>query len=48
MDVYIKGNDTEKELYTQMNEKAKNANDNFFKLMKVVENNNWGQISPVE
>lgn len=27
MDVYIKGNDTEKELYTQMNEKAKNAND---------------------
>lgn len=26
MDVYIKGNDTEKELYTQMNEKAKNAN----------------------
>ena len=27
MDVYIKGNDTEKELYTQMNEKAKNANE---------------------
>ena len=27
MDVYIKGNDTEKELYTQMNEKAKNATD---------------------
>ena len=26
MDVYIKGNNTEKELYTQMNEKAKNAN----------------------
>ncbi len=25
MDVYIKGNDTEKEIYTQMNEKAKNA-----------------------
>ena len=33
-------------IYTQW--KAKNANDNFFKLMKVVENNNWGQISPVE
>lgn len=27
MDVYIKGNETEKELYTQMNDKAKNAND---------------------
>lgn len=27
MDVYIKGNDTEKELYSQMNEKAKNANE---------------------
>lgn len=27
MDVYIKGNDTEKELYTQMNEKAKTANE---------------------
>ena len=26
MDVYIKGNKIEKELYTQMNEKAKNAN----------------------
>lgn len=26
MDVYIKGNKVEKELYTQMNEKAKNAN----------------------
>ena len=26
MDVYIKGNDTEKEIYTQMNEKAKTAN----------------------
>lgn len=26
MDVYIKGNAVEKELYTQMNEKAKNAN----------------------
>lgn len=25
MDVYIKGNETEKELYTQMNDKAKNA-----------------------
>ncbi|MBQ8459810.1 hypothetical protein IJ541_06880 [bacterium] len=25
MDVYIKGNEVEKELYTQMNEKAKNA-----------------------
>lgn len=25
MDVYIKGNDTEKEIYTQMNEKAKTA-----------------------
>lgn len=25
MDVYIKGNSTEKEIYTQMNEKAKNA-----------------------
>ena len=25
MDVYIKGNDTEKEIYTQMNEKAKSA-----------------------
>lgn len=25
MDVYLKGNDTEKELYTQMNEKAKTA-----------------------
>lgn len=25
MDVYIKGNETEKELYTQMNNKAKNA-----------------------
>lgn len=27
MDVYIKGNDTERELYTQMNEKAKKANE---------------------
>jgi len=27
MDVYIKGNETEKELYTQMNEKAKDANE---------------------
>ncbi len=27
MDVYIKGNSAEKEIYTQMNEKAKNAND---------------------
>lgn len=27
MDVYIKGNKVEKELYTQMNEKAKDAND---------------------
>ena len=27
MDVYIKGNTAEKELYTQMNEKAKNANE---------------------
>lgn len=26
MDVYIKGNKVEKELYTQMNEKAKTAN----------------------
>lgn len=26
MDVYIKGNKVEKEIYTQMNEKAKNAN----------------------
>ena len=26
MDVYIKGNKIEKELYTQMNEKAQNAN----------------------
>ena len=25
MDVYIKGNSAEKEIYTQMNEKAKNA-----------------------
>lgn len=28
MDVYIKGNSAEKEIYTQMNEKAQNANDN--------------------
>lgn len=27
MDVYIKGNKAEKEIYTQMNEKAKNADD---------------------
>lgn len=27
MDVYIKGNETEKELYTQMNNKAQNANE---------------------
>ena len=28
MDVYIKGNSAEKEIYTQMNEKAQNGNDN--------------------
>lgn len=27
MDVYVKGNSVEKELYTQMNEKAKQANE---------------------
>ncbi len=35
MDVYIKGNEVEKELYTQMNEKAKNANDSEKEKLKV-------------
>ena len=35
MDVYIKGNDVEKELYTQMNEKAKNADTNEKEKLKI-------------